>query len=535
MRYFFLTILILFLYIPAALNQQVYQHVSNFGIYQFLDELANSGLIELNTTVKPYSRMLIARKLQEAERHTDELNKRQKQELEFYLKDYNKELQPGRNFKKRIDLFYYKDSLFTLSVNPVLGIRYFHNQHGNMYHRWNGAEAFAYIGSHIGIYASLRDNHESEIIAAPGYLSPERGGAYKYPKGGGVDFSEMRGGLTYTWKWGSVGLIKDHNEWGDNYAGPGILSSKSPSYAQIKLNVKPVKWFEFNYFHGWLVSGVIDSTRSYRYTNGYASDTRLVYANKYLAANMFTFKPVSGILLSTGNSVVYSGPNIHPVYLIPFLYFGPDKDLNSTENTSDFVKNSQLFFDVSIRKIKNIHLYASLFADEMVISRFFKKNEYNPLSYKYGVQFSNVMPNTFVTLEYTRSNPFVYQSKDPVTSYKTNAYNLGHFLNDNSQEFYASLALRLFRASEITLAYRQAKHGPADSGTEIFQPAEPFMKTVVWENRELSISANWQFINDAYLYFSYMIRKNSGDEKSYTAPYYYGKTNTVEVGVNYGF
>jgi len=217
------------------------------------------------------------------------------------------------------------------------------------------------------------------------------------------------------------------------------------------------------------------------------------------------------------------------------LFFGPEKQENSITNSNDFVKNSQLFFNVSIRYIKNIHLYASLFADEMDFSRFFKKDEHNPLSYKYGVQFSNVMPNTFLTLEFTRSNPFVYQSDLATTTYMTNSYGLGNYLKDNSQELYVSLGFRFFRATEIKMAYRHAKHGPAYSETEIFQSGLPFMESVLWENREISISANWQFINDAYLYMSYMIRKSSGDEEKYTAPYYFGKTNTIEIGVNYGF
>ena len=531
MRCFLLTILIFFLYGPVAKNQPVYQHVSNYGIYQFLDELANAGIIEINSSVKPYTRILIAKKLAEAQKNLDKLNKRQKHELAFFLKDYNKELKADRDFDKRFDLFYYKDSLFTLSVNPILGIRYFNNQHGSMFHRWNGAQAFAYVGSHLGIYASLRDNHESEIIASPAFLTREAGGAYKYPRGGGVDFSEMRGGITFSWKWGSVGLIKDHNEWGDYYADPSILSARAPSYAQVKLNVKPVDWFEFNYFHGWLVSGIIDSTKSYQYSNGYSSDTRLVFTNKYLAANMFTFKPFGRTLFSIGNAAIYSGPNVNPFYLIPFLYFGPDKQ----KNNNDFVRNSWLFINLSIRNIKNVHLYGSLFADDIKLSRFFKKDEHNPLGYKYGVQFSNVMPNTFLTLEFTRFNPFVYQSNIPATTYETNAYILGNYLNDNSQEFYVSFGLRLFRASEIKLSYRHAKHGPVYNDKRIIESEIPFMENVAWENSELALSANWQIINDAYFYLSYCVRNSSGEEKAYTAPYYYGKTNTVEVGLNYGF
>ncbi|MCX6290211.1 MAG: hypothetical protein NT126_00420, partial [Bacteroidetes bacterium] len=107
--------------------QEVYQHISHTDIYDFLDELANAQVITINSAVKPFSRMLIAEKLQEAEGKTDQLNSRQKKELAFYLRDYHKELVPGKSADKRLDLFYYKDTLFTLSVNPIFGFSLYAN------------------------------------------------------------------------------------------------------------------------------------------------------------------------------------------------------------------------------------------------------------------------------------------------------------------------------------------------------------------------------------------------------------------------
>ena len=37
--------------------QVVYEHVSNTAIYDFLDELANAKIIEINSAIKPYSRI----------------------------------------------------------------------------------------------------------------------------------------------------------------------------------------------------------------------------------------------------------------------------------------------------------------------------------------------------------------------------------------------------------------------------------------------------------------------------------------------
>ncbi|MBL0342212.1 MAG: hypothetical protein IPP71_15660 [Bacteroidetes bacterium] len=57
------TLIMLLLLIPVlkAFPQVVYQHVDNTSIYEFLDEMANMKFIELNSAVKPYSRIFIAK------------------------------------------------------------------------------------------------------------------------------------------------------------------------------------------------------------------------------------------------------------------------------------------------------------------------------------------------------------------------------------------------------------------------------------------------------------------------------------------
>ena len=157
-RKFTHTFLILFLLLSfkTSFSQEVYVHVNNTDLYDFIDELTNSRIITVNTTIKPYSRNFIAAKLQEADLRRTELNKRQQGDLDFFLKDYNKELKADKNFNKRLDLLYYKDSLFTFSVNPIVGLTYFNNDSGSFYRRWNGGEMFSYIGKNFGVYASLR-------------------------------------------------------------------------------------------------------------------------------------------------------------------------------------------------------------------------------------------------------------------------------------------------------------------------------------------------------------------------------------------
>jgi len=84
MKKIFLSVLFAFAIITTY-AQDIPEHVSYTRIYDYLDELANDGVIELNSVVKPYARTFIAGKLLEAQTHKDQLNKRQQADLKFFL------------------------------------------------------------------------------------------------------------------------------------------------------------------------------------------------------------------------------------------------------------------------------------------------------------------------------------------------------------------------------------------------------------------------------------------------------------------
>jgi hypothetical protein len=519
-----------------SFGQEVNYHTSNKDVYEFLDELAAVGVIDINTSVKPFSRMFIALKLTEIKESNYELNSRQSAELNFYLKDFNKELMADKNFDKRLDVYTYKDSLFTFSVNPILGIDYYSNDSGSFYHRWNGAEAFAYIGKHWGFYASLRDNHESIFLEKEDFLTQRIGANYKYNDGGG-DYSDMRGGLTYSWDWGSFGIVKDHFEWGNNYNGANIFSGRTPSFAHIKLQLKPVKWFEFNWVHGWLVSEVIDSASTMVFTNSYGTDQRSMMFDKYLAANLFTFKPWNKFYVSLGNSVIYSSDGPQLQYLIPVMFYkSVDHTYNSTDQSGRNVgQNSQMFIDISSRNIKKVHLSATLFIDELSTDRFFVDSVWNFWSFKASIKISDLIPNTFVTAEYTKSMPLTYKHNIPTTTFESNGYNLGHYLMDNSHEIYFSVLIKPFRLLTIKTDYLFAQKGKDYDDLGGSRLGNPFMDSVEWENKSYSVRASYQIINDGYLFLKFMHSDISGDLAKYTPTVYQGIQNTISFGANIGF
>jgi hypothetical protein len=520
-------IILLTLLIPKLYSQEVPHPVKNTGVYDFLDELANIGVIQINSAIKPYSRFFISNRLREADEKREKLSPRQQKELDFYLKDFGKEYQAGKKWKRRTDLFYYKDSLFSLTVNPILGGEIFHNSSGTATYRRNGAEFRGYAG-HLGFYASLRDNHEDPLLGKPEYLTKRGGGHTK----NGTDWSDMEGGITWSWKWGNIGLVKDGLQWGNNYNGANILGGRNPSFVQLRLNLKPVKWFEFNYFHGWLNSMVVDSARSYWVMNSYGTDYRKVYHKKYMAANMFTFVPLKGLNISVGNSIIYDYDYVNPAYLIPFLFY---KSVDHSQTSGINNMNSQMFLDVSSRQIKKLHLYAVLFIDELSFSRIKNPDEWNYLSYKGGFRVTDLpFANLSFTTELTYSYPFVYQHNVPTTTFETQNYNMGHYLRDNAREWYFAFDYRPIRTMDVNLFFIDAVRGPDYSELGAPRLGNPPLASVEWHSNSLGAKASYQIINDLYVWLSAAYSKISGD-KDWSPQYFYGKKQTVNFGVTAGF
>jgi len=389
------------------------------------------------------------------------------------------------------------------------------------------------VGKHFATYVSLRDNHEEIKLSSTEYLDTRPGARYK----SGNDFSEMRGGISLSWNWGTIGLVKDHVEWGNYYHYPNIISSKAPSLTHIKLQAKPVNWFEFNYIHTWLVSGVVDSLRSYSFTNSYGTGYRTVYRQKYMAANMFTFKPMQGLFFSFGNSIIYSDTGVDPVYLIPVFFY---KSIDHTKNQglqNDGGQNSQLFFDISSRQVKHLHLFATVFFDDLSISRLKKNGHFDYYSLKMGFGLSNLIPNIEMRFEYIQTYPLVYKHIVPTTSYESNLYNLGHYLQDNSRGFSTELIYSPFKGFRASIYHQQVKRGPdhEELGTPRLDVVHMFLDELVWESNTYGLNVQYQPFNRAFLFFGIEKINSSGVTEVYTSEYYRGNPLTVSLGVNYAW
>ena len=470
--------------IPVALNYT--------KVYDYIDELITDGIVVNQTAVRPYTRNQIADMLVQAQKADSLLSNRQRNELKFYLNEFALENElmvdnyiqytDHRTFSLSLidPQFSYKslNNMFKFRIRPILGADITGSKKGVLVQRWWGAELQMDIAKHLSVWGSLRDNswngnwlnqdyypsssaringariHYGASQAMPA-LSPLAGVQYKEASYGG-DFSDSKGGINlYSW-WGSIGIQRESLSWGDAYHSSNILSGRNPAVPMITLQLTPCRWFQFDYFHAWLVSNVIDSTTYYLENTTQGTNALPNYRpyNKFMAANMFTFTPVKQLSISFGNSIVYAEQTIQAAYLIPIAFY-KSLDHLLTKGVRTQNQNSQAFASLSLRPVNHLHLYGSFFLDEIKFSRFKPSEpENNPISYLVGFNWSG-WPVDGLSLrgEFMRSYIACYTHSIDVLTWESNSYNMGHYMGDNAQSIYGELAYRPVRGLLLKLSY----------------------------------------------------------------------------------
>ena len=111
-----------------------------------------------------------------------------------------------------------------------------------------------------------------------------------------------------------------------------------------------------------------------------------------------------------GNSIIYSENNVQAGYFIPIAFYKSIDHL-LTKGLKVENQNSQVFFNISSRNVKHLHLYGSIYIDEVSWKRLKKNNpQQNPISYKLGFNVSNwPLKNLSLQGEFTRTNIINYK------------------------------------------------------------------------------------------------------------------------------
>ena len=537
--------------ITANLFAQVVYEPLYKDVYDFLRRLSTKGIIEYNDEFRPLSRKYLAEKLIEAKKLPELLTEVQKADLKFYMKDYYHEIWFIKNEKneKRVDffssdpagrwrVFSYGDENFKMNLSPILGYEIGSIDNAKATHLWNGIYTYGYITEALGVSFDFRDNTEEgttidktkRFTPVTGVNARSSSNIANYSKNK-IEYSEAKGIIATDWNWGSFAIGKEFMEWGYAENGLIVLSQKAPSFPFIRLDIYPVDWLGFNYFHAWLSSDVVDSSDIYYTETG---TERISFRKKFIASHTLFIRPLKGLKLSLGESIVYSD-ELEIAYLIPVMFFRlADHYLSRQKNSAG--NNAQFFGAISSRNhIKNTHLYGSFFIDEITLAGLFDSfKQRNQFGFTLGASVVDLpLDNLTLTLEYSKIYPFVYNHFIQTTTYESASYILGHWMGNNDDQVYGSMKYRFLRGLEASIWARYIRKGEAGLVVDQYkQPQPPFLFGLRTNYTYLGAMVKYEIIHELFFRIRYQYMKTSHQQEDLS---FIDKTvNEFHIAIYYG-
>jgi hypothetical protein len=543
-------LIILLVLLTFSLNSQaqaVFEN-PNHPVYQFLARQAQKGNINFDDLIQPLSRKEISSLLHYLRDSVTTLSVKEQKEVGFYLNEYS---EFNADYKDATHYIWGKDQYnnrallnvkkddFIFRADPALTYEYTGGQNKGVYKQATGMAFWGQAGKHFSFQAYFQDINESgKGVDSLKRFSPETGiqrTANLNNKSTAVNYSDVRGNITYAWNNGLISIGKDQLLNGYGQEGRLILSDKAPSYPYIRLDYSPLKWLHFNYSLASLQSGIIDSARTYNKGNSLYGNFREVYVPKYMASHSLNFLPIKGLELSVGESMI-SSDQFDPAYLIPVLFYKAyDQYASRYKITTG--SNGQFFFQASSRNhIPKTHLYATLFIDEIRLETAFNSaTSRNQLGFNIGASTTDLfIPYLTAGLEYTRINPFVYNNFIPAQTYTSQTYLLGDWIGQNADKVIAWLSYnpmpRLITSAQLVYVRKGVEGTLLD---QYFASPQPkfLQQGPVQSQTQISLEAKYELIHRLYTRLAYQHQRGVIDPQVQTS----AVPNQVSLGVSYGF
>ncbi len=531
-------LLICFFGFSLFLNAQSVYLPATHQVYHFLDRMeARHVITDYRDVVKPLTRESIARFLIQIDTTIVQLTEVDQEQLFFFKEEFFQELENigyENLIEERWHLYQYKSDPGNFNVDLIGGYTYRWRADGKKTNvTSNGLSAYGYLGSHVGLFFYFKDNRE-----AGSYLSPTRPFSpipAEVPSRNFIprsfEYTSIEAQVNVDVGFVTLTVEKMPNEWGTGQHGNIILSNKPPSYPQVKLRAKLGKDIDFIYIHGWLYSDLIDSARSFQVPDipgpvGF----RRINRQKYIAAHIVEFTPWNGVDLSIGESEVYGSRNPELLYLIPMMFFkGAEHWMYDTDN-------SQFFVNADLNVIPNYNFYFSIFLDEFSTEDFYRTDKQrNQLAFTVGTRaYDLLFDNTEILVEYTRLNPWVYNHKYPDATFQSHSVDLGHWLGQNSDMFFARMLHQPMRSLQIGAQFESLRKG--GKMATIFQyqlPTPEFLYSPRIKSQSFGLVGRYEPVRDFVVDIT-VLRSRYTDQNTSGAKDYAGKWDAF-VGFRYNF
>ena len=451
-KLFFAIIAIALLLGSNQVKAQVYTHQKT--VVEFLERMAQKGAIEFNDFVKPVDRSTVYTLLHRLKENKN-LSIIEKEELAFYISYYSfdnleqkylpKTLTVFKQIKKSIfnepHILNYSDDNFRLMLDPYAELGFQSSKKSSQLIS-TGFQMMGYAGKRIGFQLSVRDVNETGNYDSLRINNTLIGFNRKQTTSNNLlSYSQFNANLSYRFNKGMITIGQDQTILGYGKTGNLVMSAKSPSYPFYRLQYHPTKWMSVNYMHAWLQSGVIDPLKSYATGNTVYGGNRETFIPKFYAIHFIELKPMKGLSVQLGESIVYTD-QLEPAYLLPVTFFKA-YDNNKYDDKITTGANGQFFMGFSSRnQIPKTHLYAQLFIDEIRLSSILNATKSrNQIAYQLGASITDLgLPYLTLTAELNKVYPFVYRNFLPAQNYSNSNFPLGDWMGANADriEFIAN-------------------------------------------------------------------------------------------------
>lgn len=487
------------------------------SVYIFLDQMSLQYNFEWKDLIKPVTRKQIKLALEELSKQPN-LTSDQKKACLFYYQSFI--IKPSSNFsydtltlnkKKIFSGLHYQESGSDMNVRPILGGYVGSNTQGSYIAQAVGVNIWGSLHQKVDYSLSFHD------ITLSGQGVSGLNQDLSVPKSINVgdatllnnkNYNELSVALSYRLKKGFISIGQERFSWGYGENAKIVQSNFAPVAPYLRLNYQPFKWLNFNYYHAWLQSNILDSAATYSLQNTTYGGVHQQYLPKSFAQHSLTITPKPGIDLSFGESIVYTG-NFKPGYFIPVMYF---KSYDRTSSNQNILAgdNGQLFFGYSIRRLVPFtQFYGQIFVDEIRITKLLSKENRNQLGYQLGFKNNSLLQNKQLTLgiEYARIKPFVYNNINPVLNYTHHGTFIGDWLGNNADRFLAFVQYNPMPKLYNKITYQAIRKGGAGTTEQQYlaNPQPPFLFDPQFEQSALRLETVYQLLPQAHVQLIYYL------------------------------
>jgi hypothetical protein len=535
-----LFLLLFGLFTTSMLNAQELPLAKENTVYVFLDQMSLQYDFTWKDLVKPVNRNQIKLALAQLAAQPN-LSSQDKKACLFYLASFSDKTKDisydtvGVMKKSIYTGLHYQECGSAIHVRPIIAGTLSSNTQGSYRTQTIGVNIWGSVNQKIDYSFSFQDI----TLSGKGVSGIPQD--WSVPKSVNVgdasllnnkNFNELNASLSYRFKKGFISIGQERWSWGYGEQSNIVQSSNSPAAPYIRLNYQLFKWLQFNYQHAWIQSNVLDSTASYSYNTPTYGGVHQEYLPKYYAQHSLTFTPKTGIDISIGESIVYTG-NLKPGYLIPIMYF---KSYDNTSSNQNILAgdNGQLFMGYSIRRwIPNTQLYGQLFIDEIRLTQMFSKENRNQLGYQLGVKNNGLLSNKKLTvgLEYTKIKPFVYNNINPVLNYTHHGASMGDWMGNNADRILAFVQYNPLPKWYNKISYQKIRKGGAGTTEQQYlaNPQPAFLFDPQFNQTAIRVESTYQLMPQAHVQFSYYLSNTQPNNNTTTTKY-----QNIQLGFYYG-